>query len=316
MDSLKVSVIVPTKDRPQMLTRAVYSICSQSIPPAEIIIVDDASMATYDEVIAQLEQLDIPIIYRRLPQSLGPSATRNLGAELASEDILMFLDDDDLWLPQKISNQLQIFRKHPEVGLVYAARSVIDETGQILFQITPKLAGRIYDEMLQKNHIGVTSSVAVRRSLFLEAGGFDDEIAVREDYELWLRLSKQTEIAFDPQATVQWTIHARPRKQTSSKPEIYEGAVQKILQKYQQDIESLPLKKARQAYASHYTLIADKYLQAGSSRRFWYVLLSLLQYPSAAALARLLPYAFYLQLRKRTQNNLSQDKKMAIDTAS
>jgi glycosyltransferase involved in cell wall biosynthesis len=300
MNAPKVSVIIPTKDRPQVLARAVQSICSQTVPPVEVIVIDDASKASYEQTIAQLEQLSIPMIYHRLPQSSGPSVTRNLGAKLASGDILMFLDDDDLWLPQKVANQLQIFSEYPEVGLVYAARSAVDESGKLLFQITPKLAGRVYNEMLQKNHVGITSSVAVRKNLFLEVGGFDEELTARVDYELWIRLSKLTTIAFDPEPTVHWTIHAQPRKQISSKPEIYEQAVHKILLKYQQDIQSLQPKQAKQAYASHYTLIADKYLQAGSPRRFWYVLLSLLQYPSVAALARLLPYSLYLQLRKRT----------------
>ncbi|WP_072013740.1 glycosyltransferase family A protein [Myxosarcina sp. GI1] len=303
MNSLQVSVIVPTKDRPQMLDRAVQSICSQTTLPAEIIIVDDASVASYPEIIEQLkERSPVPLIYHRNSQSSGPGATRNQGAKLASGNVLMFLDDDDLWLPEKIANQLNILTEHPEVGLVYAARSVVDEAGNNLFQITPKLAGQIYSQMLQKNHVGVTSSVAVRKDLFLEAGGFDPEIAVREDYELWIRLSKVTKIAFDPQATVLWTVHSQPRKQTSSKPEIYEAAVEKILQKYQQDLKSLPSKQARQAIASHYTLIADKYLLSGSPRRYRYVLRSLLQYPSVAALARLLPYTLYLRLRKNYSN--------------
>ncbi len=299
MNSLKISVIVPTKDRPKMLPRAIDSICSQTIKPEEIIVINDASTTPYHDIIEQLKiRSPIPIIYQKCEQASGPSITRNTGAKIASGDILMFLDDDDIWLPQKLENQLNILTEHPEVGLVYAGRSVVDESGNFLFQIEPKLSGTIYYEMLQKNHIGITSSVAVRKNLFLEVGGFDVEIPVREDYDLWIRLSKLTNIAFDPKPTVQWTIHSQPRKQTSSKPEIYEQAVQRILQKYQQDIRSLPLKQARLAQASHYTLIADKYFLTGSIRRYWYVLRSLLQYPSLAALARLLPYSLYLQLRK------------------
>ena len=294
-----VSVIIPTKDRAEMLPRSVASIWSQTILPQEIIIIDDASTVDYEPIIEKLQKdSPLPIVYQRIEQSLGPSNTRNTGANIARGDILMFLDDDDVWLPHKIANQLQIFLSFPDVGLVYAARQAVDEAGNLLFQIDPKFAGNIYREMLQKNHVGITSSVAVKRDLFLQVGGFDVEIPVREDYELWLRLSQLTAIAFDPEATVKWTVHSQPRKQTSSKPEVYERAVKKILQKYQSDIDALPFKQARLAYASHYTLIADKYLLTGSPRKYWYVLRSLLQYPSVAALARLLPYSLYLRLRK------------------
>lgn len=296
-----VSVIIPTKDRAEMLPRSVASIWSQTILPQEIIIINDASTADYEPVIEKLQQdSPLPLVYQRIEESNGPSNTRNTGANLARGDILMFLDDDDVWLPHKIANQLEIFQQNPDVGLVYAARQAVDEAGNLLFQINPKFAGNIYREMLQKNHVGITSSVAVKRDLFLQAGGFDVEIPVREDYELWLRLSRVTAIAFDPEATVKWTVHSQPRKQTSSKPEVYETAVQKILQKHQPDINALPFKQARLAYASHYTLIADKYLLTGSPRKYWYVLRSLLQYPSVAALARLLPYSLYLRLRKNT----------------
>ena len=294
-----VSVIIPTRNRPEMLPSAVASIWAQTILPTEIIIVNDASTISYDETIEKLKQESpIPIRYQKIEQSLGPSNTRNTGVNLAQGDILMFLDDDDIWLRRKIANQLEIFQQNTDVGLVYAARQAVDEKGNILFNIKPKLAGNIYKEMLQKNHVGITSSVAVKKELFIEAGGFDVEIPVREDYELWLRLSQVTAIAFDPNATVKWTVHSQPRKQTSSKPEIYELAVEKILTKYEKDIKALPFKQARSAYASHYTLIADKYLLTGSPRKYWYVLKSLLQYPSVAALARLLPYSLYLRLRK------------------
>ena len=301
MNEFKISVIIPTKDRAEMLPYSVASIWSQTVLPQEIIIINDASTVDYEPVIEKLQKnLPLPIVYKRIEQSLGPSNTRNTGVNLAKGDILMFLDDDDTWLPHKIANQLQIFEQNPKVGLVYSARQAVDEAGNLLFQIAPKFAGNIYREMLQKNHVGITSSVAVKRELFLQAGGFDVEIPVREDYELWLRLSQITAIAFDPEATVKWTVHSQPRKQTSSKPEVYERAVKKILQKYQPDINALPFKQARLAYASHYTLIADKYLLTGSPRKYWYVLRSLLQYPSVAALARLLPYSLYLRLRKNT----------------
>jgi glycosyltransferase involved in cell wall biosynthesis len=300
MSNLQVSVIIPTKNRSQLLTQAVESIWKQTCLPQEIIIIDDASTAvSYIEVIENLRSKSpIPLIYQRLDKSSGACITRNTGVKIARGDILMFLDDDDTWMPTKIENQLHIFKDHPEVGLVYAGRLIVDESGKLLFTITPKIQGQIYEEMLQRNHIGVTSTVAIRKQVFWEAGGFDSNTFPRDDYDLWIRIAKLSVISFDPMPTVKWTIHSQVGKQSSSQPELYEQAVTEILKKYKQDITALPLIKYRKALASHYTLIADKYALVGSSRKYYYVLRSLLQYPSIAALVRFLPYSLFITLRR------------------
>ena len=297
---MKVSVIIPTQNRPQLLLKAIASVEQQTIPPEEIIVVDDASQENYwQEIQPQIDAVQPRVIWQRLPQTSGASVARNKGAEVATGDILMFLDDDDTWTPDKIANQVKIFYDNPKIGLVYAGRRVVDERGELLFVITPKLQGKIYTELLQSNYVGVTSSVAIRKEVFQAVGGFDSQMPGRQDYDLWVRIARITDISFDPNPTVNWTVHSQPGKQMNSRPELYKRAVELFLSKYQQDLAKLPFLKKRKAYASHYTMLADKYGQVGSWRQYWYVLRSLILYPSAAALARLLPYSLYLQLRKK-----------------
>ena len=297
---MKVSVIIPTQNRPQLLLKAIASIEQQTLLPEEIIVIDDASQEDYwQEIKSQIAPImQSRAVWQRLPRASGASIARNKGAEVATGDILMFLDDDDTWTPDKIANQVKIFQDNPEIGLVYAGRRVVDEQGQLLFVITPKIQGKIYTELLQSNCVGVTSSVAIRKEVFQAVGGFDPQMPGRQDYDLWVRIARITDISFDPNPTVNWTVHSQPGKQMNSRPELYKRAVELFINKYQQDLAQLPFLKKRKAYASHYTMLADKYGQVGSWRQYWYVLRSLILYPSAAALARLLPYSFYLQLRK------------------
>lgn len=296
---LTVSVIIPTRDRPELLARTLQSVFEQTCLPDEIIVVDDASLDPCDSLLKRLSAPEnVPLRYCRLKQPSGGSVARNRGAALASGSILMFLDDDDTWRPQKIENQLRLFAQKPEVGLVYAGREVIDKHGTRLFTVTPTVAGKVFRQILQKNHIGITSAVAVRKTLFHQVGGFDPAMPARQDYDLWVRLCKVTTVAFDPALTVQWLVHSRPGKQLSGRPHRYEAAVKRFFEKYHADYAALGWAERRKAYATQYVLLADKYAQAGSPRQYLFALRSLAMYPTLAGLSRLLPYPLWLKLRR------------------
>src|SRR5690606_29508074 len=108
-------------------------------------------------------------------QPMGANYSRNKGAGLAMGDILMFLDDDDAWLPAKIDKQLAVFDKDPSIGLVYSNRNVVNEEGELIRKINSQKSGHLYPDILFENIIGTTSSVAVRKEVFQKAGGFDEQ---------------------------------------------------------------------------------------------------------------------------------------------
>jgi len=293
-----VSVIIPTHNRPQLLADALESVCSQTRLPDEIVVVDDASVVSYREVLERYPSGGrVTLRYHRLVPGGGGSAARNLGAELSRGEILMFLDDDDTWQPCKVERQLKIFQDHPEAGLVYSGRRAVDEHDQLLFTVTPQAEGRIHRLLLQRNYIGITSSVALRREVFFEAGGFDPGLPARQDYDLWIRATRITAVAYDPEPTVNWMIHSQPGKQISSDPVKYRQAVEAIFEKYSADFEALSAREMRRARSSQYVILAEKCAQAGSPGQYIYALKALASYPSAAALSRLLPYRFWLKLR-------------------
>lgn len=296
-----VSVIIATHNRPTMLIRAVESVTQQISPPGEIVIINDGSDTSYKRSLEEIKrglQPDIELIYERLSTSGGAAKARNIGVKESSGSIIMFLDDDDRWRPEKIANQIQIFQNNPGVGMVYSGRIVVNEKGEELYKITPQYQGDLYRTLLEKNVIGVTSSVAMRRSLFEQVGGFDPKMPARQDYDLWIRAAKHTQIGYDPSATVEWSTQIERGAQMSSRPDLYRDAVQRFFTKYAKELDQLPWYQRRRAYATQYSTLAEKYSHSKSSMKYRYAIRSLLYYPSASALVNLLPRSIDLKLRK------------------
>jgi glycosyltransferase involved in cell wall biosynthesis len=103
---IDVSVIIPTHNRPLLARRAVASVLAQTISNIEIIVIDDCSDESFN-VQATINTLnDNRVIYKRHSISKGPSASRNTGINASSGNYIAFLDDDDLWLENKLEKQL------------------------------------------------------------------------------------------------------------------------------------------------------------------------------------------------------------------
>jgi glycosyltransferase involved in cell wall biosynthesis len=121
-----VSVIIPTFNRAHLINRAIQSVLSQTYRDFELIIIDDASNdgteETAKKIISSNKSFHDPqIIYIKNRVRKGGSAARNIGIKLAKGKYIAFLDDDDEWLPTKLSEQVNIMnRSNENVGAVYA----------------------------------------------------------------------------------------------------------------------------------------------------------------------------------------------------
>jgi glycosyltransferase involved in cell wall biosynthesis len=180
----RVSVIIPTHNRRALVCEAIASALAQRDVALEVIVIDDGST---DDTAAVLAAFGGRIRYRPQAPS-GVAAARNAGAWLATGEWLAFLDSDDLWHPDKLARQLAYHAQHP------ALRA--SQTGEIWIRngvrVNPcrhhrKPDGDIFASSVARCVVS-PSAVLLRRELFVALGGFDEGLAVCEDYELWLRL--------------------------------------------------------------------------------------------------------------------------------
>lgn len=188
---MKISVIIPTYNRRAMVVRAVESVLTQSIPPQEIIVIDDGSTDG-----TSWEDFPNGVIYKTIPHNGHPGYVRNIGVELATSDYIAFLDSDDIWLPNKLEEQINYFNNHPKTNVLHTLERW-EMNGKFVSQKKRKhkREGDIFRDSLQGCIIG-PSTVVIKKEIFNKLGGFNNYIEVGEDYDLWLRLSNSYRVDY------------------------------------------------------------------------------------------------------------------------
>jgi glycosyltransferase involved in cell wall biosynthesis len=199
-----VSVVIPTKDRPEMLRRAVLSVLGQTYSPVELIVVDDGSVEPAREAIADLNTDDLRRFeVVRHGENRGGAAARNTGLREARGEYVAFLDDDDRWTPHKLEKQVEALRGAGEsAGVAFAWNRQLDTDGSVVDMHLPRADGDVSERILYGNYIGSFSGVLVRRTLAERVDGLDERFPAWQDWEFLVRLAQQTEFVSIPEPLV------------------------------------------------------------------------------------------------------------------
>lgn len=186
----EVSVIIPTFNRADLLAQAIDSVLSQSYTDFELIVVDDGST---DATQALLSRYRRRIRYL-FQENRGVSAARNLGIKVARGRYICLLDSDDLWLRDKLKEQIRLMKGDPKIRVSYTDEVWI-RGGKRVNQGKRhrKYSGWILRKLLPLCLIS-PSSVMIERGVFEEVGLFDESFPVCEDYDLWLRIGSRMPI--------------------------------------------------------------------------------------------------------------------------
>jgi glycosyltransferase involved in cell wall biosynthesis len=190
--TLKVSVVIPVYNRPDLLRRAVLSVSRQSFTPFEILVVDDGSTPTVGSL-KDFNSIDVRIL--RNEQSLGVSAARNLGIREAIGDWIALLDSDDEWMEEKLEKQIHHIQQHEGLHAVHTGEKWIRNGNEV---IPPAYLNKSPDNLWERSlqHCLICpSSVLLHKSIFQSIGFFNENLPVCEDYEFWLRLLLHKEIS-------------------------------------------------------------------------------------------------------------------------
>ena len=203
----QVSVIIPTYNRAHRLESAIRSVLTQTFQDFEIIVVDDASTDNTPETVAAFNDGRIKFI--RHGMNKGGSVARNTGILNSTGDYIAFLDDDDEWLPAKLSKQIQVLLSSPpEVGCVYTGYLDVDRsTGRILAVHIPRKRGNLAKSLMAENCVGSASAAVLKRTCFKKVGLFDEDLPCSQDYDLWIRISKEFLFEYVPEPLFKYSIH-------------------------------------------------------------------------------------------------------------
>jgi glycosyltransferase involved in cell wall biosynthesis len=236
-----VSVITPTYNRAYCIEATLDSALAQTCGDLEVLIIDDGSTDDTRDVVARRYGRERRVRYVR-QENRGVSAARNHGHRLARGEYLAYLDSDDRWLPWKLDLQLACFRRLPEIGMVFTDIDVVDDQGRVvrgaasrslfesyrrldvgrpftatvpLGEVAPNLAdvvgdavvraGDTFSQMILGNLVW-TSTAMIRAPAAAKAGWFDERLSHGEDYDYFLRVSREAPAAFADVATVAYRM--------------------------------------------------------------------------------------------------------------
>lgn len=188
-----VSVVITTFNRPDFLYQALRSVVAQTHPIEQIIVVDDCSPASLDEVLKQFPEQNI--VYERLDVNSGPNRARNRGVELATGYWVAFLDDDDAWLPEKLAEQFHAMSttlNHEDWrGSLCSYRYMETQKDRFWGQ-----TGAVELEVLKTgNPYCGASGLVVKRDLISELK-FDEALPCGQDWDIYVRLTKACSLLY------------------------------------------------------------------------------------------------------------------------
>lgn len=230
-----VSVVVPTYSRPAMLIAALRSINNQTYPLLEVVVVDDNGEGTLLQLETQksIESVTfregITLNYVVRKENGGGAVARNTGIKAAHGEYIAFLDDDDVWLPEKVEKQISVMIGHPNVALSYGhCRAILDDGSTVEYRRV--VNGNALLEQALCGCIAATSQWIVRKSALVEVGCFSDSPSKQDSILLYKLLLAGYEIRCVPEVLSIYNDKSFGRISTSGKALIGERNYAHLIQ--------------------------------------------------------------------------------------
>ena len=209
-----VSVIIPVYNGADLIAEAIDSVLSQTYEDYEIIVVDDGSLDNIDEVVRAYK---FPVKFLKQANS-GAATARNTGMRNANSDYIALLDVDDIWLPEKLEQQVRVLDADSSVGLTFCdgfrwIPPSKPQQGSLLSELYVHPPERPKLDLLFKIHMIATSSVLFRRDLLSEVGYMNDALRRAQDFEFFIRVAAKAVIHYINMPLMAYRVHS---KSTSS----------------------------------------------------------------------------------------------------
>jgi len=197
-----VSIVTPSFNQAPFLEETILSVLGQDYPNLEYLIVDGGSTDGSLEIIRRYADR---LAWWVSEPDRGQTEAINKGFAHARGEIFAWLNSDDMYLPQAVSEAVQYLQNHAEVGLVYGDANFIDERGRVL----GKFPARQTDyRRLRRGYVHIPQQAAFfRAELWRKVGPLDTSFYFAMDYDLWVRIARHAKIVYLPRLWANFRLH-------------------------------------------------------------------------------------------------------------
>lgn len=260
-----LQVVIPTYQRSfALIKRALESALAQTYKNIVVMVVDDNrgdKGEAYTQSLLEGLRSYPQVAYQKTQDGHGAQAARNTGLKLSNSEFIAFLDDDDEWMPELAEKEIALLRAHPDAGMAFCMGYKVyeDETPvRREYYCKPEnfVAEPTFADMLVQDRVGTTTQAVMRRSALVRVGKFDVEQVARQDYEMWLRISREMPIVGVPEPLFNYNMHCADQISRSSERAI--AGYRRVYEKYAADFA-----KHLGARESAELTLAGLYEQAG-----------------------------------------------------
>lgn len=206
-----VSVVIPVYNRVDFIEETIRSVITQDYPSIELIVVDDGSTdGSYQLLLELKSQFNFTLITHQDHKNFGQSASINLGMSISSGEFIAILDSDDLFLPEKITLQINEFDKDPKVDLIYGLGTAIDAEGNYLYDILREDHKESNDPnaVLLDCYFLLPQNSLARRSVYEKVGSFDENLRAAQDHDMLVRMAEVANFKFVPKYFFKYRRHS------------------------------------------------------------------------------------------------------------
>ena len=199
----KVSIITPSFNQGQFLEASMLSVLEQDYPNMEYIVVDGGSKDNSVEVIKKYQDR---LTWWVSEKDKGHADALNKGFARATGEILAWLNSDDIYFPNAVSEAVSVLKDHPDVGMVYGDADLIDDSGVKVGQFASKQTG--YRKMLRGSVHIPQATTFFRTDVWQQVGPLDLSLFFSFDYDLWVRIAKHSKVLYVPRRWAKFRIHS------------------------------------------------------------------------------------------------------------
>ena len=261
---IDISVVIPSyKTSFEIMEQTIKSVLSQKFQPAEIIVIDDNGGDDYSAQKQRIQTVfggKLQVVFNEANR--GANYSRNRGVNLASSSYVAFLDSDDTWSTDYLKNVVEVIKKN-NAEFVTTNYQVVHEDGILppTFDRVKFQSGNIAKKELFQDYVGPTSTVVISKNVIISAGLFDEQLPARQDYDMWIRVTKKVPVYYNYNPDVKVFRVGRTTISSSYKRNIQ--GTKMVLEKILKD-DSLTRVEKEKIKSSHYKHMALSCILCGA----------------------------------------------------